>query len=190
MAERESFSTVAAAWGQVASALVGVVAAVAATVVGLRSNAQGELQNKQAQTQQALEFFATFNGPDMLEVRRSLSNEAWCTRYGYISPEQYQEEYGKPYEPQVKLEQVLQAVDFFDTLHSCKEEGLCNRVFVDQLFGSYAKQFYDDLSKSISDIRANSTERSANFGEGMAALAEDQSDLAEVVARYQQSCGG
>ncbi len=190
MAERESFSAVAAAWAQVASAMVGVVAALAATVVGIQSNAQGERQNDQAKTQQALEFFATFNAPDMLDVRRNLSNEDWCTRYGYISAAQYEEEHGKTYETMVTQEQVLLAVDFFDTLHSCKEGGLCNGDFVDQLFGPYAREFYDDLSKSISDIRGGSNGRSATFGQGMAALAGDPAPLAEVVANYQQSCGG
>ncbi len=190
MAERESFSTVAAAWAQVASAMVGVVAAVAATVVGIQSNAQGERQNDQAKTQQALEFFATFNGPDMLEVRRNLSNEDWCTRYGYISAAQYEEEHGKAYQTMVSQEQVLVAVDFFDTLNSCKEGGLCNGDFVNQLFGPYAKEFYDDLGKAISDIRAGAAGRGATFGEGMAALAEDSAPLNEVVANYQQSCGG
>jgi hypothetical protein len=190
MAERESFSSVAAAWAQVATALVGVVAAVAATVVGIQSNAQGERQNDQAKTQQALEFFATFNAPDMLDVRRNLSNEDWCARYGYITAAQYEEEHGKRYETMVSQEQVLVAVDFFDTLNSCKNGGLCNGDFVDQLFGPYAREFYDDLGKAISDIRSGSAGRGATFGQGMAALADDSAPLTEVVALYQQSCGG
>jgi hypothetical protein len=90
----------------------------------------------------------------------------------------------------VTQEQVLLAVDFFDTLNSCKQGGLCNGDFVDQLFGPYAREFYDDLGKSISDIRSGAEGRSANFGQGMAELADDPAPLAEVVARYQQSCGG
>jgi hypothetical protein len=85
---------------------------------------------------------------------------------------------------------VLVAVDFFDTLNSCKDGGLCNGGFVDQLFGPYAKEFYDDLSKAISDIRNGSQGRGVTFGQGMAALAADPAPLNEVVAHYQQSCGG
>lgn len=179
MAERDSLSTVLAAWSQVVAALVGAVAAIVAGAVGIQSNQQAQKQEEQSKTIQTLQFFATFNAPNMLELRSKLGNEDWCARYGYLTSPTYQS--------QVTPEQIVSVVDFFDALNNTCEQGLCNRDFTHALFSPYAKDFYDDVSKTILDNRAG---RGEDFGEGMAQLAQETAPLNDIVNRYaHESCG-
>lgn len=192
MAERESLSTQMAAWAQVVSALVGFIAAVAAVIVGLRTLDQGEKQRHEAQTQQTLQFFASFNAADMLETRELLDNEDWCARYNYVPAPNYVSE--------VKGAHIVSIVDFFDAVNnSCPPENetaddenadtVCDRAFAESLFSPYAKDLYDNLSRDILERRQQ--RGSNNFGSGMAVLAgEANMPLEDVVARYaQDSCG-
>jgi hypothetical protein len=177
--ERDSLSTILAAWAQVVSALVGAVAAIVAGAVGIQSNQQAQKQAEEAKTIQTLQFFATFNAPNMLELRSKLGNEDWCARYGYLTSATYQS--------QVTPDQIVSVVDFFDALNNSCEQGLCNRDFTHALFGPYAKDFYDDVARTILDNRAG---RGDDFGRGMAVLAQETAPLNEIVNHYAQgSCG-
>lgn len=178
-------------WAQVGSAIVGLVAAAAAAVAGYITWQQGMRQEEQFKTQQALEFFATFNAPDMINLRRQLSNENWCARY--MSAAEYEEMYGQPYQSTVRREDVLLVVDFFDTVNDCVVGGTCPQPFVERLFVPYAREFYDDLSPSIKELREDQrSPRGESFGQGMAALA-GQADVPidTVVENFRRrSCGG
>jgi hypothetical protein len=182
MPERESASVVVAAWAQVASAVVGLLAAGAAVAVGMLTLQQGEKQRQEARTQQALQFFATFNSREMLETRELLENEDWCGRYRYRPP------LLPDYQSPVTASHIVSLVDFFDLVHnSCGPDKLCDRNFAEQLFSPYAARLYENLSKEISDRRS---QRGARFGEGMAILAGETAPLEEVVARHRsEKCG-
>jgi hypothetical protein len=192
MADRGGVSTIMAEWAQVVSALVGAVAAVAAVVVGLQTIKQGEQQNEEARTQQTLEFFATFNTPNMLRARELLDNEDWCSRYGYFTNPDYQS--AAIGTDVLSSQHIVSVVDFFDAIHnSCppneaeEDGGLCDRRLAERLFSAYAADLYDNLSKAIFERRR---QRGDTFGEGMASLAGEQAPLEEVVARFaQESCG-
>lgn len=195
----ESFSSKAAAWAQVGSALVGLVAACAAVVVGWYSYQQGKGQEEQFKTQQALEFFATFNDQGMIAIRRKLSNERWCARYEYWTAQEYLDLYGEPYDRQsperVSREDVLRVVDFFDTVNTCVEREGCQPEFVNRLFAPYAREFYDDLSGEIrqirNDIRTYDQAGGGMFGEGMAALAgRRETPIDDVATEFRNACGG
>lgn len=207
MAERESLSSLAAAWAQVVSALVGVVAAGAAFFVGAQSIEQGDKQEEEARKQQTLQFFATFNSANMLQTREALDNEDWCARYGYARP--------LPEAAAIGRSQIVSMVDFFDAIHNTcppsdqaqrqrrgflerlvsadeSEQGLCDRTFAEQLFSPYAADLYDDVAGEIMEIRKNRGEnhRGENLGEGMRQLANISESTEEVAARYaHDSCG-
>lgn len=175
-------------WAQVGSAIVGLVAAAAAAIAGWVTWQQGIRQEEQFKTQQALEFFATFNAPDMLTLRRELSNETWCAWYGYMPTAEYEETYGQPYQQTVKREEILLVVDFFDTVSDCVNEGTCPEGFVNRLFVPYAREFYDDLSGEIKKLRED---RGDTFGEGMADLAgrPPEEPIQTVVDEFRNTCG-
>lgn len=201
MAERESLSSLAAAWAQVVSALVGVVAAGAAFFVGAQSIEQGDKQEEEARKQQTLQFFATFNSSNMLQTREALDNEDWCARYGYARP--------LPDAQAVGGSQIVSIVDFFDAIHnSCPpsdqtprrrgflerltstddaDQGLCDRTFAEQLFTPYAADLFDNVAGDIMETRKH---RGENYGEGMRQLAHISESTEEVAARYaHDSCG-
>jgi hypothetical protein len=176
MAERESTSMVMAAWGQVISAMVGIVAAVVAAWIGWMTIQQSEEQGREARTQRALEFFATFNSPAMLQTRELLENEDWCARYRYRPP------LLPDYQSPVTASHIVSFVDFFDLVDtSCGPGKVCDRDFAVQLFSPYAVRMYDNLSKEIHDRRQQRGER---FGQGMANLSNNSAPLPEVVERY------
>jgi hypothetical protein len=176
MAERESTSMVMAAWGQVISAGVGIVAAVVAAWVGWMSIQQNEEQGREARTQRALEFFATFNSPSMLTTRELLENEDWCARYHYRPP------LLPDYQSPATSSHIVSIIDFFDLVdNSCGPGKVCDREFAEQLFSPYAARLYDNLSKEIHDQRDRRGER---FGQGMANLAHSDAQLAEVMETY------
>lgn len=201
MAERESLSSLAAAWAQVVSALVGVVAAGAAFLVGAQSLEQGDKQEEEARKQQTLQFFATFNSANMLQTREALDNEDWCVRYGYHRE--------TPADDAVSGSQIVSIVDFFDAVHnSCPpsdqsqrrrgflermtstddtEQGLCDRTFAEQLFSPYAADLFDDVAEDILEKRER---RGESYGEGMRQLAHISESAEEVAANYaRESCG-
>jgi hypothetical protein len=184
MSNGKGLSTVLAEWAQVASALVGVAALLAAVFVGQRTVEQGELQRQEAMTQQTLQFFASFNSADMLQTRELLDNEDWCVRYGYRPPD-------PGYQSQVTAAHIVSFVDFFDAVDkSCPPASgpntACDREFAEGLFRPYAADLYDNLSKDILERREQRGD--SNFGAGMASLANDQAPLEQVVARYAQEC--
>ena len=174
MAETESLSTKLAAWGQVASALVGVVAAYAAWAVGKQSLDLAQRQTDYAKTVQTLQFFATLSGQDMLTIRRGLNNEDWCVRYGYRQK--------ATYAPEVSDEQIFAVVDFFDAVDNSCNQNLCNPTFTETLFGPYAQAFYPQISQFIVDAHRHG--RGASFGLGMAHLAHVRNPVDQVAAEY------
>lgn len=178
MPERESNSMALSAWMQVVSSVVGAVAAIVAGWVGWQSLVQSDQNHKEGEIIQTLAFFATFNGPSMIGIRGEVEKEDWCVRY-----------YGGDdhYEMRLTSAEASSFVDFFDTVNMCGQRELCNTDFAQQLFGPYAEEHYDELSRFILNKR---TERGPHFGEGMAGLAGSQEPVEQVAQHYaEHSCG-
>lgn len=204
MSERGRGSLDVAAWAQVASAVVGVVAAVVAAVIGFQSLKQGERQSEQARTTRTLEFFATFNSQDMVNIRDRLNNEDWCARYDYIRDPDYQIKVSDP--------AIVSIIDFFDAVHrSCPAEGgqleppaaqsqpvserseaarriasaggTCDREFAEELLSPYARDLYPVLSQTVVNVRSR---RGPRFGEGLVAFADPnhETSIDQVVQSY------
>lgn len=181
---RESWWTIAAAVGQISSALVGAWAAFVAAQALEQTSAQGVRQEEQAATVQTLTFFATFNGESMLDIRNNIAAQDWCVRDGVVDPYE-------GYRLRVTSEQATSFVDFFDAVHACsvgedgeQREGMCNMALARQLFGPYAREYYDELAHTIVSKRGD---RGDQFGRGMAALAGIEESAEQVRDRYHSS---
>jgi hypothetical protein len=187
MAERNGgFSTIAAEWAQVISALVGAIAAAVAVMATYQSMEVGKRQNDDAKTLQTLQFFATFNSQDMLGIRHKISNEDWCVRYLYNNNPADREAYSNyPPETHPSPEEIYMVVDFFDALDNSCNQSLCNQNFTLTLFRPYAQDMYEKLAKFIIDARHGG--RADTFGKGMADLAQNTAPIQDVAESYRKN---